>query len=157
MGVKSCYCIIKAREMQHWVLGYYWEPQKMWQSCYCLCGKGNVTCLSVKGWQKAGTVFRHKWVFFWEGKKCHFDVCISAKARIYLVFATLVVSKFPPRETKIFPLQKTIPKVRWRNTTNQSGEEFCILMVPYLIIFSLLKTQLLLNLERENMPPHWCM
>lgn len=44
--------------------------------------------------------------FLWEGKKHHFDFCISTKAHIYLVFATLVVAKFPPRDTKMFSCTK---------------------------------------------------
>ena len=46
--------------------------------------------------------------FLREGKKCHFDFCVSTGSHIYLAFATLVVAKFPPRETKIFSFAKDV-------------------------------------------------
>lgn len=35
-----------------------------------------------------------------EGKGCHFDFFVTIEVHMYMVFATLVVAKVPPRETK---------------------------------------------------------
>lgn len=160
MNVQSCYCIIKTWEMKRRVMKCYHTTKNLRRSgriasVYVAMEMSYVYLTKVG---KRLVQYFSRSEFLKGGWKMPFwFLCFN---RIIYLFGFCISGSclsFPQETPKFFPLQNAIPKMGRRNTGAQSGKEFCILMVLYFSIFSLLKIRLLLSTESKNMPPHWCM